>query len=154
MACDACVNAQKCPEYKAGYVCAYSKMFDRFDTRSMADVIQAMQGMASYSLTRLQRAMLTETMDGGIIDPNVTNLINQNMGLMKTLQMMYETGSQEVLKQTKTIRSDGSQEITTQVSNPQQGGILERIFGDLGKNSSEEPEEDIIEAENVREIKK
>lgn len=152
MACDACVNAQKCPEYKAGYVCAYSKMFERYDTRSMGDIIQAMQGMAAYSLVRLQRAMLTETMDGGIIDPNVTNLINQNMGLMKNLQMMYETGSQEVLKQTKTIRSDGTQEITTQVSNPQQGGILERIFGDLGSKSNEEPEEDIIEAGNIREV--
>ena len=48
MACDTCVNAQLCPEYKAGYVCAYNKMFERYDTRDMADVIQAMQGIRLF----------------------------------------------------------------------------------------------------------
>ena len=28
MACDSCQAAQKCPEYKAGYVCAYNKLFN------------------------------------------------------------------------------------------------------------------------------
>lgn len=142
MSCDMCVNAQTCPEYKSGYVCAYNKMFDRYNTRDMGDVIQAMQGIASYSLVRLQRAMLNETMNGGIPDPAVSQLMNQAMGLMSQMQRMYETGSQEVIRQTKVVRSDGTQEMTTQVSNPQAGGILEKIFGDMGADNKEE---DIVE---------
>lgn len=138
MACDSCINAQKCPEYKAGYACAYNKMFERFNTRDMGDIIQAMQGITEFSLVRLQRGMLTETMEGGIPDPNVTNMMNQTMSLLTQLQRMYESGSQEVIRQTKIMRADGSQEMTTQVSNPQRGGILEKIFGDMGSNTKED----------------
>ena len=138
MACDSCINAQKCPEYKAGYACAYNKMFERFNTRDMGDIIQAMQGIVDFSLTRLQRGMMTETMNGGIPDPNVTGMMNQTMGLLTQLQRMYETGSQEVIRQTKIMRADGTQEMTTQVSNPQAGGILEKIFGDMGSNSKDD----------------
>lgn len=146
MACDSCINAQKCPEYKAGYACAYNKMFERFNTRDMGDIIQAMQGITEFSLVRLQRGMLTETMEGGLPDPNVTNMMNQTMGLLSQLQRMYETGSQEVIRQTKIMRVDGTQEMTTQVSNPQRGGILEKIFGDM-KSSDDDtlPKEDIID---------
>lgn len=140
MACDSCINAQRCPEYKAGYVCAYNKMFDRYNTRDMGDIIQAMQGIAEFSLVRLQRGMMTETMNGGIPDPAVSNMMNQTMGLLNQLQRMYECGSQEVIRQTKVVRADGSQEMTTQVSNPQSGGILEKIFG--GMSTTEEDTKD------------
>ena len=143
LACDTCMNAQTCPEYKAGYVCAYNKMFERYNTRDMGDLIQAMQGIADYSLVRLQRAMLNETMNGGIPDPAVSRLMSQAMGLMTQMQRLYENGSQEVIKQTKVIRSDGTQEMTTQVSNPQSGGILEKIFGDMGKEEPNKGEEAI-----------
>lgn len=144
MACDSCFVAQKCPEYKAGYVCAYSKMFERFDTRDMGDIIQAMQGIVDFSLGRLQRGMLFEMMEGGLPDQAVTNMMNQTMGYLNQLRALYDNGSAEVLKQTKIIRSDGTEETTTQVTNPQRGGILEKIFGDM---SDEEPpkEEDIVE---------
>ena len=153
LACDTCFNAQKCPQYKAGYVCAYSKMFQRYDTRDMGDVIQAMQGIASYSMERLQRAMMTEILEGGLPDPNVSQLMNQSTQLLGNLQKMYEFGGQEVLRQTKIVRSDGSQETTTQISNPQQGGILERIFGSMGQDTTtKEDENEILEAE-VKEVK-
>lgn len=142
MACDSCINAQKCPEYKSGYACAYNKMFERFDTRDMGDIIQAMQGIVDFSLVRLQRGMLTEVMEGGLPDPNVSNMMNQSMALLSQLQRVYECGSQEVIRQTRILRSDGTQEMTTQVSNPQAGGILEKIFGDMGNNSKDDVNED------------
>lgn len=141
MACDMCINAQTCPEYKAGYVCAYNKMFERYNTRDMGDIVQAMQGIANYSLVRLQRAMINETMNGGLPDPAVSSLMTQAMGLMTQMQRLYETGSQEVIRQTKVLRSDGTQETTTQVSNPQAGGILEKIFGDMSSKDDDKTEE-------------
>ena len=141
MACDTCFNAQKCPEYKAGYVCAYNKMFDRYDTRDMGDIIQAMQGITEFSLNRLQRGMLSEMMNGGVPDPNVSTLMNQSISLLSQLKSMYEHGSQEVIRQTKVTRLDGTEETTTQVSNPQRGGILESLFKSMGHQEEDKKEE-------------
>lgn len=143
LACDTCFNAQKCPEYKAGYACAYNKLFDKFDTRDMGDIIQAMQSIVNFSLGRLQRSMLTEMMSGGLPDPAVSGMIDQSMRQLMQLKQMYECGNTEVLKQTKIIKGDGTQETTTQVTNPQSGGILEKIFGGLG-NSQPGDEKDIV----------
>lgn len=144
-ACDTCYAAQKCPEYKAGYVCAYQKMFNRFDTRDMADIIQALQGMVEHNMTRMQRAMVMEVLNG-TIDPQVTAFIDQNMRLMTMLKQMYECGSPEVLRQTRVVRADGTQEETTQITNPQSGGILERLFGNITSSSKDE---EVIEVEST-----
>lgn len=142
-ACDTCYAAAKCPEYKPGYVCAYQKIFTQFDTRNMADIIQAMQGMVDHNMARMQRAMVMEVLNG-TIDPQVTSFIDQNMRLMTTLKQMYESGSQEVLRQTRVVRADGTKEETTQITNPQSGGILERLFGGM---SSKESDPDTVDAE-------
>lgn len=143
-ACDTCYAAQKCPEYKAGYVCAYNDMFNRFDTRSMGDIIQAVQGIVEHNMARMQRAMIMEVMNG-TIDPVTSQLMDTNIRYMQMLKQMYEFGSPEVLRQTHIIRADGSEEKTTSITNPQSGGILERLFGGMTKDDS--PKETVIEAE-------
>ena len=142
-ACDTCYAAQKCPEYKAGYVCAYSKMFERFDTRSMTDIIQSMQGIVDHNMTRMQRAMIMEVMNG-TVDPVVSQLMDTNMRYMQMLKQMYEYSSQEVLRQTQVVRADGSVESSTSITNPQSGGILEKIFGGMTSNK-DKPEDDVVE---------
>ena len=143
-ACDTCYAAQKCPEFKAGYVCAYNDMFNRFDTRSMGDIIQAVQGIVEHNMTRMQRAMILEVMNG-TIDPVTSQLMDTNIRYMQMLKQMYEFGSPEVLRQTHIIRADGSEEKTTSITNPQSGGILERLFGGMTKDDT--PKETVIEAE-------
>ena len=146
LACDTCYAAQKCPEYKAGYACAYNKIFDKFDTRDMGDIIQAMQGIVDFSLGRLQRTMMFEIMEGGLPDPNVSSMMDQSMRYLAQLKSMYENGNTEVLQQTKILRSDGTQEMHTQVTNPQRGGILEKIFGDLG-TKDESDSDNIVDSD-------
>ena len=114
-------------------------MFNRFDTRDMGDIIQSLQGMVEHNMTRMQRAMIMEVMNG-TIDPQVTAFIDQNMRLMTMLKQMYEFGSAEVLKQTKVVRADGTREETTQITNPQSGGILEKLFS--GMTTSPAPKEE------------
>ena len=145
-ACDTCYAAQKCPEYKAGYVCAYNNMFNRFDTRDMADIIQAVQGIVEHNMARMQRAMIMEVMNG-TIDPVTTQLMDTNIRYMQMLKQMYECGSPEVLRQTRIIRADGSEEHTTSITNPQSGGILERLFGNMTQEDQPK-KEDIIEVES------
>ncbi len=149
-ACDTCIMAQKCPEYQAGFVCAYNNMFKRFDSRNMSDLIEGMQGMVEFNLMRMQRAMMAEVMSGGVPDPQVTQFINQNMSLMNQLKGMYENAGSEVLRQTKVVRSDGSQETNTIVQNPQSGGILEQLFSNV--RNKKKYDEDVVEAELIEEV--
>ena len=142
-ACDTCYAAAKCPEYKSGYVCAYNKMFNRFDTRSMGDIIQAVQGIVDHNMARMQRAMIMEVMNG-VIDPVTSQLMDTNIRYMQMLKQMYETGSPEVLRQTHIIRADGSEEKTTSITNPQSGGILEKLFGGM---TNDTPKETVVEVE-------
>jgi len=132
-ACDTCLAANNCPEYKAGYVCAYNKMFKRFDTRDMNDLIDIMYGMVEHNVGRMQMAMLQETLTGNVGDPRVTNFINQNINLVNTLISLRERQNSLTVKQTRTY-SDGTYQEVTQVTNPQSGGILEKLFGN---NTSE-----------------
>ncbi len=149
-ACDTCYAAVKCPEYKSGYVCAYNKLFNRFDVRNMGDVIQAIQGMVEHNLTRMQKAMVTEILNGSV-DPNVTGFINQNTQLLKTLTQLYDSGSAEVLRQTRVMNADGSYATTTEVRNPGSGGILERLFSEVIKNpSKDDPGDEYVGVKNSR----
>ena len=149
MACDTCFAAAKCPEYKSGYVCAYNKMFDRFDTRDMGDIIQAVQGIVEYNMSRMQRSMIMETLSG-TIDPVTTQLMDTNIRYMQMLKQMYENGSSEVLRHTKVLRADGTEETTTSITNPQSGGIMEKLFGKMMQaNNTDESDKksEVIEAE-------
>ena len=141
LSCDTCYAAAKCPEYKAGYVCAYNKMFNRFSTRDMSDIIQSVQGMVEYNMSRMQKAMIMETLNG-TIDPTVTGLMDTNIRYMQMLKQMYENGSPEVLRQTKVVRADGTQETTTSITNPQGGGIMEKLLGSLMQKPEEPKEEE------------
>lgn len=131
-ACDTCYAANKCPEYKAGYVCAYHKLFTQFKTRNMSDVILAMQGMVDHNLARMQKEMMMEVLTG-VHNDSVSSLIDQNTKLLGNLQQLYDSGSKEILRQSRVVRADGSVEDTMSVSNPQSGGILEKLFGGMAE---------------------
>ena len=137
LACDNCFAAAKCPEYKSGYVCAYNKIFKKFDSRNMQDIIESMQGIVNYNMERMQKAMIFETLNG-TLDGSVSSLMDTNIRYMQMLKQMYDNASAETLRQTRVVRADGSMEETTHISNPQSGGILEKLFGNSQK---EEPKE-------------
>jgi hypothetical protein len=74
----------------------------------------------------------------GTVDPQVTGFIDQNMKLMMALKQLYENGSAEVLRQTKIVRADGTQEETTQITNPRSNGILEKMFAGYSNSKKED----------------
>lgn len=147
-ACDTCYAAQRCKEYKPGYVCAFQKMFNRFDTRNQSDIIASIQGIVNHNMVRMQRAMIMEVMNG-TIDPVVSQLMDTNVRYMQMLNQLYENSSAEILRQSRIVRSDGTVEEHTQVQNPQSGGIMEKLFSSLAQNNSKDDEDDIVEADVI-----
>lgn len=126
--CDNCIERNSCPEFKRGYVCAFDKVFSKFDTRNPQDVADALYEMANVSVSRLQRALVQENLDGGMITNTVSNLIDQNLRILADLKKMESSGALEVLKRTTTVRPDGTIEEVQSIENPQQGGILAQLF--------------------------
>jgi hypothetical protein len=125
LACDTCYAAQRCEQYKSGSACAFNKMFTRFDTRNLDDIKDAMYGMVNHNLARMQRAMVVEQMTG-TVDPAVTSFIQQNMALLDKLSRINDVSP--VVKQTRVLTPDGVQTMSTEIRNPQSGGILEKLF--------------------------
>ena len=106
----------------------------------MQDIIESMQGIVNYNMERMQKAMIFETLNGSL-SGDVSSLMDTNIRYMQMLKQMYDNASAETLRQTRVVRADGSMEETTHISNPQSGGILERLFGNSQK---EEPKEEPI----------
>jgi hypothetical protein len=140
--CSTCYAAQTCPEYKDGYVCAYNRMFKRFDCRNPNDIIEAIQGMINLNMERMQRTAIFEMLDGGMPDGNVTNFIDQNVKLLTTLKTMYKNDS-ELMKHTRTINADGSMQETTSIKQGG-GGIIEQMLKSMTmqQNTNNEDEND------------
>ena len=154
MFCDTCYSAQTCPEFKQGHVCAFKKIFQKFDTRNTEDVMDAMNDMVAMNLARLQRASMFEILDGGMPTGQVSALIDQNMRLLQHMQQMntYHPSQREVVKQVKTVKADGTVETTTEVQAPTNAGgssILDKLFSDFGKAT----EESLKEEEDVMSVK-
>ena len=137
--CNTCYKSGDCPEYKPGYVCAFDKMFKRFDTRNAEDVMDAMSSMINHNLERLQRAMMFEIMDGGMPTPEVTGLIDQNAKLLEKLQQLRQLSPQTIIQQRRIYTPDGTETIENSMSvNPSSGGILSQIFGTPSKATKDE----------------
>lgn len=125
LACDTCYKAGDCPEYQADSVCAYDKIFKKFDVRNTEDVADAISSIVNLNLGRMQRQVMFETMDGGIADGTVTAMIDQNINLLMKLKQLQE--NRIVATQHRTLSSNGDINETTVVNDD--GGILSKIFG-------------------------
>lgn len=148
LVCNTCYAAQNCPEFKEGYVCAFNKMFKRFDCRNTNDILEAMQGMVNMNMERMQRVAIFEMLDGGMPDGNLTMMIDQNMRLMMNMKQVMQ--QQEVIRQTRVVTADGTTTETTQVQSSQPG-ILERMFMNVGKSKdTDDLDKDINEVIEVK----
>ena len=113
----------------------------------MQDLVTGMQSIVDYNMERMQFAMITEKLNGGL-EGTVDKLMDTNIRYMGMLKSMYEASNSEVVKQTRVVHANGTVENTLEHKNPQQGSILEKLFmGDL--NKKEEPKEEVVTVEVV-----
>lgn len=154
LACDTCYKAGECPEYQAGFVCKFHKVFNMFDTRNYYDVIDAMKSMVNMNLGRLQRAAMFEMMDGGMVDPTVSGLIDQNMRLLQTMKDLMTVKPSIIAQQKTTMNADGTMMQETSIhENPRTGGVLEKLLsGMLVKDDKDDEDSGEIIDVNAEEI--
>ena len=142
LSCDTCIKSATCPEYREGYVCAFNKMFKRFNTRDANDIQDAIHSIVEENGERLERAMMFELMDGGVLDPMVNTLMSTQITYMNMLQQMNNVSPKMVAEQRIVVDANGNSEtVTTVSSNTPQGGILNQLFSGMGdkKRKEEKP---------------
>lgn len=118
LVCDNCAIGIECPEYNAGYVCAYNPAFRAFPARSQELVLGAMRHIADKNKERAMRAYhYEEVVNGGQIDPNVTRLSETVMSQLSTLIEL----ERESIRAELEIGGEGGSE--------KKPGLLSRLFG-------------------------
>lgn len=130
LSCDRCVMATNCPEYQAGYICAYDKMFRRFNTRDAEDVKQGLTAIADLALERAQKAFMQETAMGGVPTKATSSALRDAwdyLSKLKELENETLTGNPVVVSQTK-IRGGVVEQTTVKGANPGKDSLLAKIF--------------------------
>ncbi len=130
LSCDRCVMATNCPEYQAGYICAYDKMFRRFNTRDVEDVKQGLTAIADLALERAQKAFMQETAMGGVPTKATSSALRDAwdyLSKLKELENETLTGNPVVVSQTK-IRGGVVEQTTVKGANPGKDSLLAKIF--------------------------
>ena len=130
LSCDRCVMAMNCPEYRAGYICAYDKTFRKYNTRNIEDVKQGMTAIADLALERAQKAFMQETAMGGVPTKATTQALNDAWNYLSKLHELEKEGdpSEPVTIQHTKVKGGSIETTTVMGKNPQQGGLLEKIF--------------------------
>ena len=142
LSCNNCYASQNCPKYSPGYVCAYNKVFHKFDSRKTEDIMDALGAITEETLARAQRQLFFEELDGGMADDNTSKLMDT---AFKYLQTMHSLQNPRTAVQQVRISPNGAVEQTT-VSHESVGGggILEKLFSTLPsvqKRAAEEARE-------------
>ena len=151
LACSTCYAGQTCPHFKEGYVCAFNKMFKRFDCRDANDVLEAMNGMVNMNMERMQRVAIFEMLHGGMPDQSLTNMIDQNMRLLMNMRTL-QNEQQAIMRQVRTINADGSMQETTQINSNggSAGGVMEALM--KGLLNKDEPKKDELDINDIIEV--
>ena len=145
LSCSNCYASQNCPKYAPGYVCAYNKIFHKFDSRKTEDIMDALGAITEEALARAQRQLFFEELDGGMADDNTSKLMDT---AFKYLQTMHSLQNPKAALQHVRVTPGGAVEQTT-VSASEGGGILEKLFANLPSVQKRVSEEEARETINV-----
>ncbi len=143
--CDRCVIAMNCPEYEAGKMCAYDKQFRKFNTRNVEDVMDGMTAIANVAIERAMKAFMQETAMGGTPTKTTSNALKDAWDYLERLRAITNEVNGSPLTVSKTKVGNGMVEHTVvSGSNPQDGGLLAKIFLSDDKDEIETIDADIV----------
>lgn len=131
--CDTCFVSDRCKLYKEGYECSLDFSGESSTLNELVtSVVKAQE-------TRLNRAMYFESLNGGVLDPQISNELARFISLV-------ELGTNLNRPQQPTIKFEvQGNEAVSAVSN--KGGILSQLLG----SKEEHNEKIIIPKENPQE---
>jgi hypothetical protein len=110
--CDGCFLKEKCPEYEPGESCVYEIPVR---VRTKEQYMALLDSIIAMSAARVFSMRMSEEVEGGYADPNLSTLIDQMARLIKLKAALEEASFSFSLK----VQQNGHAE----------AGILSRLFG-------------------------
>lgn len=111
--CNGCAFAAGCPQFKAGYECAFLPFLNSHRIDTPQDLINYMKEMAGVSMRRSHLMTLAETLSGATPSLETTEALNIAFEQLSNLHTKLTEGDAEVSVETED------------------GGILGNLFGGL-----------------------
>lgn len=118
--CDSCYVAASCPAMEPGSACKFGIPVE---IRTKEQLMASMQAMVEMQMQRIAFARYAEELEGGYIDPNVSNEIDRFFG---TIAKMREI-------------NDNRDFLKVQIETRGGAGVLSRLFGEKNVQNAGEP---------------
>jgi hypothetical protein len=112
--CNTCSFSSACPQFKAGYQCAFLPFLNAHKVESAKDLITGMQELAGAGMRRAHLMTLFETLSGAKPSLETTEALGLCFQQMKSLH--------------ETITSGGDGELSLETDD---AGIIGRLFGSV-----------------------
>jgi len=110
LACNNCVYSATCPQFKAGYVCAYNELINSHSLQTQEEQREALRNLAEAGMRRFHLATAMETLSGAPPSLELTETSALVFGMVKQY----------------TELENGMTEVTIE-----QGGVIGELFGGL-----------------------
>lgn len=114
LACNSCAFSNNCPQYKAGYECAFLPYLNAHKVETEKDLLEYMKELVGSNMRRSHLATLQETLAGGKISFETSEALNLAFMQLSNLHKMMNEANQGNI----SITSDDQSVIT-------------RVFGSL-----------------------
>jgi hypothetical protein len=120
LACDNCPHIQVCPQYRAGFVCAFLREFEAqlLVEEGESPEMSAVKSILIEQVKRAKRALLFETFEGGLINKDTSRVLRDVTHAAHLLHQMKNP----VVKLAPGVQ---------QPSAPAGDSILGKLFGDM-----------------------
>lgn len=118
--CDTCYVAATCPAMEPGSACKFGIPVE---IRTKEQLMASMQAVIEMQMQRVAFARFSEELEGGYIDPNLSNEIDRFFGVIAKMREIND--NRDFLKVQIETRGDA--------------GVLSRLFGEKNVQNAGEP---------------
>lgn len=115
LACSNCAFAQQCPQYRAGYECAFTPFLNSHRIESVEDLVHYMKELLGATMRRAHLTMIMETLTGA--SPSLE--VSEALGL----------AFQNLTKFHEVVTAQDS--LSVEIDDPD-GSLIGKLFGGLG----------------------
>lgn len=127
--CATCFNSGTCEHYQNGALCYYKDSLKQFDTRDPEDAKDALAEIANIAMERLSTAYLSERLNGGMPQKEVTKLMTDAFNYVAKLKEIEDSTKAIVAERKTVVLPNGKTEVRESLqANPTSNGILSSLL--------------------------
>lgn len=117
--CDNCPHTQNCPQFRAGYECAFMEVIEGWSLKNLDDIKHAQLRIIEANMTTAEFGLIGQRLSGGIIDKDTS----------ARLDAAFEQLAEFRRQEQHALMARNPEKVTIEGE-----GIIAKLFGNLGQN--------------------